>query len=400
MAQIPPWARGPFELIKHGENHLRAGSDFDKRMALISFDNAIEVSITTYLQLNPKLRGGRKYPEEDRRRWQANYHSKLEFFEQYVSELDYAMQSTVDEMIWHHSLRNELYHSGNGMVPEESALEGARDGALAVFSALFNVDAGAMLDAAASSPDPVPQHEQERRSAEINFMRSFIEFERALQSALSAVDVPASRRPHGVLQLWDLFVAQVADLRQRDYSLSVSSDSRRHGEVAADEPADYMPLPATYPMRSSPRSFSRFLSRAQETRNALAHSGYADLSEDEMAELANRLAAAKQSVPHHNVYVVELNKSVLGDRKLLAANPNRDPSKPCVYVGLTGLAPEERLENHRKGRKANKYVREYGERLLPELYEQFNPMFYEEAVRKEAELARDLRDRGYTVWSN
>ena len=40
MPTLKPWVRGPFELIRHAEGHLKAGTDFDKRMALISFDNA------------------------------------------------------------------------------------------------------------------------------------------------------------------------------------------------------------------------------------------------------------------------------------------------------------------------------------------------------------------------
>jgi hypothetical protein len=53
MNNLPPWADGPFELIVHAEMHLRKGEDFDRRIALISFDNSIEVSITTYLTLHP-----------------------------------------------------------------------------------------------------------------------------------------------------------------------------------------------------------------------------------------------------------------------------------------------------------------------------------------------------------
>ena len=45
---------------------------------------------------------------------------------------------------------------------------------------------------------------------------------------------------------------------------------------------------------------------------------------------------------HHNVYVIELDSRVLRSRKFLAANPGRDPAKPCVYVGMTGLSPAER----------------------------------------------------------
>jgi tetratricopeptide (TPR) repeat protein len=102
----------------------------------------------------------------------------------------------------------------------------------------------------------------------------------------------------------------------------------------------------------------------------------------------------------HNVYVVELNRTVLRENKFLAANPKRDSKKPCLYVGLTGLTPEERFENHKKNHKASRYVRDYGERLLPHLYERFNPMPYAEAVRKEIELTEKLRNEGYAVWSN
>ncbi len=103
---------------------------------------------------------------------------------------------------------------------------------------------------------------------------------------------------------------------------------------------------------------------------------------------------------HHNVYVVELRWSVLTEERFAAANPEHDPAKPCVYVGLTGLDPEERYLNHLTGIKASRFVEEYGARLMPELYEHLNPMPYEVALRTEGELARELRREGYAVWSN
>ena len=35
---------------------------------------------------------------------------------------------------------------------------------------------------------------------------------------------------------------------------------------------------------------------------------------------------------HHNVYVVLLSKAALKDLSILRRNPERDPSKPAVYV--------------------------------------------------------------------
>ena len=70
-------------------------------------------------------------------------------------------------------------------------------------------------------------------------------------------------------------------------------------------------------------------------------------------------------------------------RAVRAANPKRDPKKPCVYVGMTGLTPEERFANHKAGTKAASVVKRYGLRLLPELYAHLNPMPFEAAAQME-----------------
>jgi hypothetical protein len=84
-------------------------------------------------------------------------------------------------------------------------------------------------------------------------------------------------------------------------------------------------------------------------------------------------------------------------RKVRAENPKRDPKKPYVYVGMSGLMPEERFANHKAGIKAASVVKRYGIRLLPELFEHLNPMPFEAAVQMEIDLAEDLRRAGYTV---
>jgi hypothetical protein len=100
---------------------------------------------------------------------------------------------------------------------------------------------------------------------------------------------------------------------------------------------------------------------------------------------------------HHHVYVVLLDPAVRRIRKVRAENPKRDPKKPCVYVGMTGLTPAERFDNHKAGIKAASVVKHYGFRLLPELYAHLNPMPFEAAAQMEKDLAEDLRRAGYTV---
>ena len=101
---------------------------------------------------------------------------------------------------------------------------------------------------------------------------------------------------------------------------------------------------------------------------------------------------------HHNVYVVELDPAILNIARFRRANPNRDLLKPCVYVGMTGLTPEERFARHKAGIQANPYVQRFGVRLLPRLYAYANPMPYQAACEMEVELAIGLQENGYAVW--
>jgi hypothetical protein len=64
---------------------------------------------------------------------------------------------------------------------------------------------------------------------------------------------------------------------------------------------------------------------------------------------------------------------------------------------MTGLAVEDRFQNHKKGQKSAWVVEKYGLRLMPELYEYLNPMPFEAAVQMENDLAEDLRADGFTV---
>ncbi len=100
---------------------------------------------------------------------------------------------------------------------------------------------------------------------------------------------------------------------------------------------------------------------------------------------------------HHNVYVILLDEAVLKHRSVLRLNPARDPTKPALYVGMTGLPVEHRFENHKHGYKAAWVVEKYGVRLLPDFYVHLNPMPFDAAVQMEMDLAQDLRAEGYTV---
>ncbi len=86
---------------------------------------------------------------------------------------------------------------------------------------------------------------------------------------------------------------------------------------------------------------------------------------------------------HHSVYVVLLDID----------------GKEAYYVGRTGLTPEDRFKRHKRGIQAGKgWVKKYGVRLVPELFEHLNPMVYEQAIKTERELFAKLKGLGKEVY--
>lgn len=143
---LSPWIQGPFELIRHANEHLNLAGDTDRRIAFIGFDNAIEVCIDVFLSLHPKVRGGVEIPNDETEKAKRNYHTKLEFFYKYVQDKKMAIELPIEDIIWYHQLRNQLYHSGNGLTPETHVLQGAKAAALVIFKSLFNFDVTLMLE--------------------------------------------------------------------------------------------------------------------------------------------------------------------------------------------------------------------------------------------------------------
>ena len=111
------------------------------------------------------------------------------------------------------------------------------------------------------------------------------------------------------------------------------------------------------------------------------------------------MATRREARHHHHVYVVELSGRIwAAEARFRRANPHYAGAKPCVYVGMTGLEPDWRMDKHKAGIQSNRYVFSYGLHLLPALYGVYNPMPYEAARDMEVELAIALREGGYAVW--
>jgi hypothetical protein len=136
---LRPWAYGPFDLLVHADLHRLGPDDFDRRIAMISYDNAIEVAITIFLTLNPIQRQNRIYTKDDVEKALVNYHTKIEFFFLEIQRRSCAVVCDQAEIVWYHGVRNNQYHGEAAAVPLERDLDGIRKAAVWIFSILFDV---------------------------------------------------------------------------------------------------------------------------------------------------------------------------------------------------------------------------------------------------------------------
>ena len=111
------------------------------------------------------------------------------------------------------------------------------------------------------------------------------------------------------------------------------------------------------------------------------------------------LSAGSWSRGHHSVFAIELDRGVWKKRAFRERNPGGAASG-CLYIGVTGLTPEDRFERHRMGRQSGRFVRAHGVRLRLDLVEGFSRLPYRIAACMEPRLAAWLRAQGFAVWQN
>ena len=102
------------------------------------------------------------------------------------------------------------------------------------------------------------------------------------------------------------------------------------------------------------------------------------------------------------VYVIDLDKIILDkEKKYREANLHYKDGKPCVYVGQSVLTPGERFQQHKDGYKSNKYARNYGIWVKKKNIPDKNPHTSRQAAEKrEKDVAKILKKRGWAVWWN
>ncbi len=132
-----PWASGPAEILQHGLSLLAQDSDKNRRLAMLSIDNGVELTLKTYLGLPRRVTGinlGRKKFQEI----SESFPSLLDAIETTCSNKITGID--LGEIEWYHRLRNELYHQGNGLTVEKQKVEMYALLAKQLFELLFDTE--------------------------------------------------------------------------------------------------------------------------------------------------------------------------------------------------------------------------------------------------------------------
>jgi hypothetical protein len=131
---LPPWASGPAEILNHGLELLTKDSDANRRLAMISIDNGVELIIKTYLGL-PKRVNGLNISRSEYQEFAESFPKLLDALDKYGTQKLGSLD--LGEIEWYHRLRNQLYHQGNGLTVERAKVEVYGQLAVALFESLF-----------------------------------------------------------------------------------------------------------------------------------------------------------------------------------------------------------------------------------------------------------------------
>lgn len=137
MKASPPWIDGPGELLKHGLHLLEDDTDTNRRLAMISIDNSVELMMKTFLGL-PKRITGISLSRKEFQEINNSFNDLLDALEKYAGEKIEGID--LGEIEWFHRLRNELYHQGNGLTVEREKVEVYAQIANLLFKNLFGFE--------------------------------------------------------------------------------------------------------------------------------------------------------------------------------------------------------------------------------------------------------------------
>lgn len=153
-----PWQTGPTELIEFALDHMRKGSDFDRRLAFLILDVGVETMFKTFLTLPESVMQYQIKHGERLEASQGNFHDLLRGIQE--SNPKKASKFNFAHIEHYHNLRNTLYHQGNTVATvRDDQLRGYATLAVELLREYLDVDLSANLNppepAIKTGDDPV-----------------------------------------------------------------------------------------------------------------------------------------------------------------------------------------------------------------------------------------------------
>jgi len=143
------WASGAVELLRHADSHINLETAFDRRIAFISIDNAVETMMRTFVLL-PQSKSGVRIGRSKVDEVENSFPGLTTLLWQHAG----ARLTGIDDadIEHYHRIRNKLYHDGTGLSVDEQYLLAYRQIAVLLLKNLFGVDLG--------EPRPAPTLER------------------------------------------------------------------------------------------------------------------------------------------------------------------------------------------------------------------------------------------------
>jgi hypothetical protein len=191
-----PWASGPGEILQHGLSLLREDSDVNRRLAMISIDNSVELMMKTYLGL-PRRVTGLSISRKEYADFSESFTALLDALEKHAGGK--LLGIDLGEIEWYHRLRNQLYHQGNGLTVERDKVTVYAELAKLLYTNLFACELLAEEPSSAETPG--------------RFLASWVEMEKAVRALWLPLNVPdqESMRFHFIGNVEDLAKKGVLD---------------------------------------------------------------------------------------------------------------------------------------------------------------------------------------------
>jgi hypothetical protein len=132
-----PWTSGALELLGHADSHSVLDTAFDKRIAYISIDNAVESMVHTFLTM-PESASGVSVTRRELEEANRSFPKLLGLLFNKVGSILTGIDS--GDIEHYHRIRNTLYHNGTGLSVDQQYLAAYRSIASILLENLFGIE--------------------------------------------------------------------------------------------------------------------------------------------------------------------------------------------------------------------------------------------------------------------